>query len=328
LAYQCGIYNIREIETPKYWELNENIYVFEITSEGEIVGMTITNAALLGGFANAYKIAGEYNTWTGDEEGTRLYGAVFNILDENKEVLYTVTTNRYGRFEQDILLGEGVFYLQEIEAPFGYQLDPTLRRFEIRQNGERVIIEHINSAVEIELEIEKDGIRQAQPLDEISYTFPRLKNNSPVPLNHFTWTDNLPTDYIRITRLFTGTFNEELEYNVYFRTNKSEEYRLIREAISTKENNHINFEEIGLLEGEYIVSFKVYFGTVPAGFQSVEMPFMFARVNESVQSDDMWTNITRLTGSFNGVPVEDECEHTVKTYIRQVPINRLPRTGF
>ena len=323
-----GVYNIREIEAPEHWVINENVYTFEITVDGEIIGKTITNVALLGGFVNVDKIAGEYNVWTGEEAGARLYGAVFNILSENKEVLYTVTTNYYGRFVEDILLGEGVFYLQEIEAPFGYSLDPTLRRFTITENGQRVVIEITNYAVEIELEIEKDGIRQAQPLDEIRYTFPTLRNNSPVAVDNFTWIDNLPTDYIRITRLFTGTFNAELEYNVYFKTNKSDEYVLIRENLSTKENNHIDFEEIELLDEEYIISFKVYFGTVPAGFEAVEMPFMFARVNEWVQSDDTWTNITRLTGTFNGVPLEDECDHTVRSYQKALPISRLPRTGF
>ena len=34
-----------------------------------------------------------------------------------------------------------------------------------------------------------------------------LKNTSNVALDNFTWTDNLPYEYVRITKLFTGTYN-------------------------------------------------------------------------------------------------------------------------
>jgi len=72
LGLPIGVYNIREIEAPEFWELNENIYTFEITAEGDVVAMVIRNAAFPGGFVDVYKVAGEYNVWTGEEAGTRL----------------------------------------------------------------------------------------------------------------------------------------------------------------------------------------------------------------------------------------------------------------
>ena len=47
-----------------------------------------------------------------------------------------------------------------------------------------------NTSVEIGLDINKTGIVQAQPNDEIKYSFNTLKNKSNVALDNFTWTDN------------------------------------------------------------------------------------------------------------------------------------------
>ncbi len=81
-----------------------------------------------------------------------------------------------------------------------------------------------NTSVDIGLDIDKNGVVQAQPNDEIKYGFNTLKNTSNVALDNFTWTDNLPYDYVRITKLFTGTYNEDLDYIVKYKTNKSEDY--------------------------------------------------------------------------------------------------------
>ena len=41
---------------------------------------------------------------------------------------------------------------------------------------------------------------------------------------YYAWNDNLPYEYVRITKLFTGTYNEDLDYTIKYKTNKSEDY--------------------------------------------------------------------------------------------------------
>ena len=41
-----------------------------------------------------------------------------------------------------------------------------------------------------------------------------------MPLKDFTWYDYLPTDYVTATKLVTGTYNQDLNYAVYYKTNK------------------------------------------------------------------------------------------------------------
>ena len=93
------------------------------------------------------------------------------------------------------------------------------------------------------LDIDKNGIEQAQANDEIKYSFNSLKNTSNVALDNFTWTDNLPYDYVRITKLFTGTYNEDLDYIVKYKTNKSEDY-IEYGKFNTQKNNYIDFTKL------------------------------------------------------------------------------------
>ncbi|MGF2716569.1 isopeptide-forming domain-containing fimbrial protein, partial [Bacillus cereus] len=63
-----------------------------------------------------------------------LEGAVFEILDANKNVLHSVTTNSYGTVEvYDLELGD--YFIKEIKAPEGYQLDSREYPFTIKETG-------------------------------------------------------------------------------------------------------------------------------------------------------------------------------------------------
>lgn len=71
-------------------------------------------------------------------------------------------------------------------------------------------------------------------------------------MDNFTWPDNLPYNYVRITKLFTGTYNEDLDYIVKYKTNKSEDYKEYG-TYNTQKNNYIDFTEVTMNQYTYFV---------------------------------------------------------------------------
>ena len=76
-----------------------------------------------------------------------------------------------------------------------------------------------------------------------------------------------------MSKLITGTYNQDLNYNIYYKTNLND-YKLLVENLNTQVNNYIDFSNVKLEEGEIITEFKADFGTVDVGFESVINPYI------------------------------------------------------
>lgn len=196
---------------------------------------------------------------------------------------------------------------------------------EISTHEEVVEVNITNESEKPDVDIEKDGIIQTTANQEIRYDF-KLKNTGNVPLSNFTWYDYLPSEYVKISKLITGTYNQDLNYSIYYKTNLND-YRLLVENLNTQVNNYIDFSNIELKEGEIITDFKVDFGTVDIGFESVINPYIFVIVNSTVNNDDIFTNKTRIEGENKGYLVWNEDDHTTKVYEKEIKVKKLPRTG-
>ena len=197
---------------------------------------------------------------------------------------------------------------------------------EIVKDGDVIEVNITNIPENPDVDIEKDGIIQTTANQEIKYDF-KIKNTGNVPLNNFTWIDSLPTDYVRITKLITGTYNQDLSYSIYYKTNKND-YRLLKDNLNTQVNNYIDFSTLELETDEYVTDFKANFETVDVGFESVVNPYIFVKVNSTVKNDDIFTNKTRIEGDHKGYLVWDEDEHTTKVYEKELTVKKLPRTGM
>ena len=63
----------------------------------------------------------------------------FNLLDENKQILYSeLTTNDNGVIEVKHLL-PGIYYLEEVKAPDGYYGYEDLIQIEVKLNQKAVV---------------------------------------------------------------------------------------------------------------------------------------------------------------------------------------------
>ena len=317
-------YTVQETKTLENYVLTEEPQTV-VLEQDQITDLTFKNEKIKGKI-EITKISADDNELTGEKKGTKLDGAVFEIYNEKDELVDTITIK--DGIGTSKLLEYGDYYIKEVNSGSGnYLLNTEKFDIEIREHMKTIPITIENTSVDIGLDIDKNGVEQAQPNDEIKYSFNSLKNTSNVPLDNFTWTDNLPYEYVRITKLFTGTYNEDLDYVVKYKTNKSEDY-IEYGTYNTQKNNYIDFTSVELADDEYITDFKVEFGTVMPGFEAVEKPFIFAKVLPTVQPDDRWVNYTSLTGNYKEHELEDKAEWPTISYGKQLEIKKLPRTGF
>lgn len=317
-------YTIQETKTLEKYVLNETVQKVTLKQD-EITNIQFENEKIKGKI-EIIKVSADDNKLTGEKAGTKLDGAVFNIYNESDEIVDVITIKE--GIGTSKLLEKGKYFIQEeTSGSDNYLLNTEKYPIEITEHLKTIPITIKNNSVDIGLDIDKNGVVQAQPNDEIKYGFNSLKNTSNVSLDNFTWTDNLPYDYVRITKLFTGTYNEDLDYIVKYKTNKSEDY-IEFGKYNTQKNNYIDFTSVSLEDDEFITDFKVEFGTVKAGFEAIEKPFIFAKVLPTVQPEDKWTNYTTLTGDYKEHHLEDKAEWTTTSYGKKIEITKLPRTGF
>ncbi len=123
---QIGTYTYKEVSVPKGYVIDENEYEFAVTSKETKIEKTVVNNRAKG----ALKIIKL-------EKGTKtpIEGVTFEILDENKNVVDTIVTNKDGIAEkQDLIVGK--YYYREISAPDKYIVDSKEKSFKLTDNGE------------------------------------------------------------------------------------------------------------------------------------------------------------------------------------------------
>ena len=317
-----GEYTLKETKTDNMHILNKDIIKVDVTTD-IISKLAITNERIKGQI-KVIKTSEDDNFINGKEVGSPIENVKFEVYNSDYELVQKLVTNAEGIAITD-LIDKGCYFIKEVESGEWYLLNENTFEAEIKENQEIVSVEVKNKSEKPGVDIEKTGIIQTTANQEIRYDF-HIKNTGNVKLDHFTWYDYLP-DYVRITKLITGTYNQELNYSIYYKTNKND-YRLLKDNLNTQVNNYIDFSKLELEADEYVTEFKADFGTVDVGFESVINPYIFVRVNSNVQNDDTFTNKTRIEGYNKTYMVWDEDNHTTKVYEKEVPVKKLPRTGM
>ncbi len=184
-----------------------------------------------------------------------------------------------------------------------------------------------NASANTGVSIKKTGNIEAMPTDIIRYDIPQLRNDSTVPLTDFYWRDMIPTDALRLSQIVTGTYNHSLRYKIMVTTNKGNSM-VIADNLSTLQNNVIDCRNaaIGLPSDEYVTSFTLLFGVVPAGFTTVEQPQIYTQVLSSLPSGYQFANKVDIGGKY-----QDEwviSNSTWLTTIYRPTIPTLPQTGY
>lgn len=138
-----GRWIVREIKSAPAFVINENSYAVTVSEDGQVVEIEIENEFITGA-VKTIKVDKEY------PENT-LAGAIFEIyvdVDNNQafdteidRLVGEMTEGENGEYTMENLRYNG-YFLFEKEAPEGFLKDNGYYYFEIRNNGETVIVEN------------------------------------------------------------------------------------------------------------------------------------------------------------------------------------------
>ena len=317
---------LQETETQEMYVLDNEIKTIKL-EENQIKNITFENEKIRGQI-EVIKVSANDNKLTGEKKGTPLKGAIFEIYNDKNELVDTIKTNDEGKAISKMLL-KGEYTIKEIDSgsPF-YLVNNDIFKAEIKEHKKVVDVKVEEESVDIDVDIEKRGFIETQSKDSIYYNFKNIRNKSNVKLDNFTWQDTLPTQALRVNKIYTGTWNEDLEYSIWYKTNKTDDYKMLVDKLSTKVNNEVNFKTVELAEDEYITEYEFRFGTVKVGFSEVEEPVLYCDMLENLGNGFVFTNHTKVSGNYEDKYVEDKDEWTTITYFKEIEVTqKLPRTG-
>ena len=318
-------YTIVESKTLSNYVLNETPQTVTLT-EDQITDITFENE-LIKGYIKIIKTSKEDNQYNGDTKGTRLANAKFEVYDEDNNLVDTLITDENGEAISKELL-KGKYKILEVESPDYYVLTETVFDTEIVKHQEIVNVEIENDNVDIDVEVTKKGFVETQSKDSIYYDFSNIHNNSNIAIDNFTWSDSLPTNALRANRIYTGTWNEDLMYSIWYKTNLSDDYIMLVDGLNTQKNNEVKFTDAKLKEGEFITDFEFRFGTVKADFKEVEQPRLYCDMLDNLPNGFVFVNHTKVSGNYKDIYVEDKDDWKTITYYKEIELTeKLPRTG-
>ena len=316
-------YTVQESRTLENYVLQEEPKKV-ILQQDQISELQFENEKVKG-YISITKSSSENNEYSGLAEGTKLEGAEFEIYDSNNILVDTIITDSNGVATSKELL-KGKYTIKEIKAPLYYVVNENTFETEIINHQETVNVDITDDNVDIDVDVEKTGFVETQSGDTIYYDFSNIKNNSNIYLDTFCWQDTLPINAVRLEKIFTGTWNQDLTYSVWYKTNLSD-YKMIRENLSTNVNYEIDFTNLELQEGEYITDYEFRFGKVNIGFREVETPRVYCKVLDDLDNGFTFTNNTKVYGTYHEKYVEDEDKWTTIIYNKDIELTELPRTG-
>ena len=245
------------------------------------------------------KVSKEYNQYTELEKGSKI-NATFEILDENKNHVETVKTTD-GEFTYKYLETGKQYFLKELSVDDYYVISEELIPFKFEENGQTIEITVENDNVNLVVDVEKNGPTQAKQGDLITYDFNHVGNFSNVPISNFVFGDKLPRQ-VRIQKITTGTWNEELTYKIQYITNQNTNWQYIGEDYLTNENYTVDFAKLNLQEGEYVTEYRFIFGDVKEGFREEEKPTATVKVNEDLANNKIIVNDCYVNGKYVDTP--------------------------
>ena len=176
--------------------------------------------------------------------------------------------------------------------------------------------------------IKKTGYTEVMPGQPIRYTITGVANTSTVPLGSFFWRDALPSQ-VRLDKVVTGTYNQQLAYKVVYKTNLSgDQYRTLADNLSTTKNYVLEARPaaLGLAANERVTEVMFVFGTVKGGFAEVETAYIYGTVNSGLSNGASIVNVADAGGLYNGQWIMAVSRWLTTVYAKTTI--KLPKTGY
>ena len=320
----AGRYYLRELENEGYVPDNrlKTVYV----KAGATTLVEWENTPICGQIQIIKKSADD-NPINGLPAGTLLEGAVFEIYDKAGNKVDTIRSSSRG-LAVSKLLPLSRYTIREVSAPANYSVNPTVMTAYLEYEGQIVTFEVENDSVSTGVSIKKTGYNEVMPGQPIKYTITGVGNTSTVALSSFYWRDTLPGQ-VTLTRLVTGTYNQQLSYKIVYKTNLSgDSYRTLADNLSTTKNYVLDTRPaiLGLAANEKVTEFMFVFGTVKAGFGQVETPCIYGTVASGLSNGSSIVNVADVGGLHNGQWIMAVSRWLTTVYAKTNVT--LPKTGY
>lgn len=315
-----GKYYLKEVKSNINYVLNEEIITFEI-KENTVLKLNIENEKIKGKI-KIIKTSSNYSPILNIQQGQTLEGVTFEIYNLNNELVDTLVTDNSGQaISKDLNVGR--YKVKEKNTNKYYLINNNDFYINIENNNEVKVLEVKNEAIVPNLNIKVYGNESAEKNEEIKYQF-EIKNTSNTELTNFTWTEYIPYESSKVTKMITGIYNKNLDYDIYYKTNKGD-YKLLK-TVNSLTSEYLNFDEIKLSKNEIITEIKVEYKTVPKDFEAIVKPVIFTKINNDVKKEQTITNTTNLSGNIEDYVLRKQSD--LNTVIREKEIlKKLPKTG-
>ena len=321
---EAGRYYLREIKAADGYILDDTLKTVYVRSNAT-TEIEWENRAVRGQIQIIKKSAND-NPINGLPTGTRLEGAVFEIYNKAGNKVDTIRTDYNGRAVSK-LLPLSRYTIREVQAPAYYAVNPTVMTAYLEYEGQIVTFEVENDSVSTGVAIKKTGYAEVMPGQPIKYTLTGIGNTSTVALGSFYWRDNLPGQ-VKLDKIVTGTYNQQLSYKVVYKTNLSDQYRTLADNLSTTKNYVLDARPVvlGLAANEKVTEIMFVFGTVKAGFGQVETPYIYGTVANGLSNGSSIVNVADVGGLYQNQWIQAVSRWVTNVYAKTNVT--LPKTGY
>lgn len=299
--------------------------------------------------------AGADNKMMNVRKNTVLSGAVYQISDSTGKVVATITGDVNGCAYSGAL-GLGTYTVQMISAPAGWQLNSTKFNLRVSNTNDNIRAEVYVLAGNYQTRISVNGPGTAMAGQNVKYYF-TVENASTSAMDSFFLHVKVPTDVMRATTFYTGTFTgTATTYELQYKTNMRD-YTTLASGLNSKSNYSygMSTQALGLQSGEYVTDIRMVFGTVTAGMKQQMAPTLNCYVLATAMNGHQavmraecgamqgyfnnnsnggtWGNTTgetlNNTGTNSGwVTSANQFTTFIYGYAQNTIPNRLPTTGY
>lgn len=292
-------------------------------------------------------------TYTADDsvmmnirKNTLINGAIYTITDASGNIVATVSGNING-LAYSGALPLGTYYVQQTTAPNGYLVNDTRVTVNVSEKNKDVRIEVYNKAGKNQSTVEVRGQAIALAGNQLKYYFTNVKNASNSDMENFYLHIKVPTDAVRASTLFTGTWNTPTTYAIEYKTNIRDYQAFVSGLNSQSQYTYdLSSTALGLGVNEYVTDIRFVFSGVVAGFHENMAPTLYTTVLSTLPNGYFITLKTEVGGQVNGAwyTGASQFTSTLQSYLipgypnyrpypwgPNYPVelpNNLPKTGY
>lgn len=228
--------------------------------------------------------SGEDNAMMNIRKNTKLAGGTYVIMDASGKVVQTITGDVNGESHSGAL-DLGTYYVQQVVAPSGWQVNAAKFAIHVTSVNDNIRVEVYNKAANYSVSAEAHGQTTAVAGGMLKYWFSNIRNDSTSAMNNFYLNIKIPTDAVRATTFYTGTYNTATTYYIQYKTNIND-YRTLASGLNSKSQYSYDLSTVGLGLGsnEYVTDIRLVFPTVVSGFHESMAPTLNCYVLSTVRN--------------------------------------------